>query len=326
VGGAAALGAAVVLLVLPAPRAAGLVLRMFDVPGTIGGRAYEPALFVDEHTSIGVIRPDRVHRDLVVVQDGAIQRTLRRGASVFNGLTIAGDTIAWLEQPSTADGPALYAAEWRTGAVRELTRDVGDFAFFNSEDDLRIDGGVLRWIAGAPGEAARSELRTVPMTGGRVSTTVIDGAWQLVGAHRLSSVMNGDGAAVLDWPTRKTTRIRTQPTELVSCGEVWCRAIVFGGDGGAVRIDLMYADGSHRTVAVTGSATAPLVDVALLDRWEAYTRMDGGLELYDLADHRLTAVARGAGQVVGRHGFLWWSTGSEPALTWHALNLRRLGS
>lgn len=325
-----ALAAAVALLAMPVAQPVEGRWPVVDVPGFVAGRAYDPAVFVDERTSVGVLRqPTGRQADLVVMYAGTVLRTLQSGTGQFTGVTVAGDRIAWLAQLSTDDGPSIWAGDWRTGAVARLTTDVGDFVFFNSEDDLRIDGSSVLWIAGAPGDAVRSELRSASLTGGAVGKRVIDGAWQLVGPTRLASAMTGDttGAAVLNWRTGALTKVRTQPTELMACGEKWCRAVILGGDGEAARIDVLYADGSHRRTAIT-SATAPLVDIALLGRWEAYAKKGSGsteqLYLYDLDRERLTAVTADAGQIGGRQGFVWWSTGTGASLMWHALDLGRL--
>jgi hypothetical protein len=46
--------------------------------------------------------------------------------------------------------------------------------------------------------------------------------------------------------------------------------------------------------------------------------------LYDLKTRSLSLVTANAGRIACRGGVLWWSTGDNETLTWHAVDLRRL--
>ena len=46
--------------------------------------------------------------------------------------------------------------------------------------------------------------------------------------------------------------------------------------------------------------------------------------LYDIKAARLVVVADAVGQVAGRQGVLWWSTGGPQTITWHSLDLTTL--
>lgn len=78
--------------------------------------------------------------------------------------------------------------------------------------------------------------------------------------------------------------------------------------------------------------TASPVDVALHGNWEVYSRTGHGVSalsaqqvlLYDIAGQRIVQVADGAGQIMGRGGFVWWSSGTGDLVSWHVLDLGAL--
>lgn len=316
-----------------------------EVPGEVEGDwAYEPVLFFSATASIGVATPPGGGRTRLMVVDGRQTRTLRQldkaEAPQFSGFVAIGDQVAWLEQtagPDRQGAAKLWIAPWRgPGQPRVLTEDIGDFAFFDSEDDLTVIGDRLYWIAAAPGDALRSEMRSVPLAGGPVTKQDYDGAWQLLGGDWLTSAVTtgSTSTALLDWRTGRRSEVRSRPAELVTCGVAWCRVIVLGGQSNAVRIELMRPDGSQRRTAVRGAVTASLVDVALRGNWEVYSRTGHGTSalsaqqvlLYDIAGQRVIQVADGAGQIMGRAGFVWWSSGSGDLVSWRVLDLRALSS
>jgi hypothetical protein len=120
-------------------------------------------------------------------------------------------------------------------------------------------------------------------------------------------------------------------TELVTCSPVWCRVLVLAGSGPA-RIDLMRPDGADRRRVAGGEATASLIDVAVLDRFEVLSLSDAQrvatnsqrLLLYDVRRDRTIVVADWVGMVLCRGGVLWWSTGDNETTAWHTLDLRTL--
>jgi hypothetical protein len=48
------------------------------------------------------------------------------------------------------------------------------------------------------------------------------------------------------------------------------------------------------------------------------------LKLYDEVTRTTTRLAAGVGDVTARDHVLWWSTGRDTGLRWHALDLRTL--
>ncbi|NUT36121.1 MAG: hypothetical protein HOV79_23945 [Hamadaea sp.] len=347
-----ALAAAGRLLTLPPPHPPGTDwtlaeaypdARIVDVPGYVDGDwAYQPMIFLDARTSVGTATPAAGGAIKLVIADaGGATRTLRTltetDAPQFGGLAVGADRIVWLEQTAGPDGQGLAQiwAAGRDGAdPRALTSDVGEFAFFNSQYDLIIRDGRVHWIAAAPTESPRTEIRSVALTGGSVDVRTLDGGWQFVGGDWLATAMTSGGGAtaMVNWKTGKRSDVPNQPSELVSCSATLCRVLVLGGDGGATRIDVMQPDGRDRHTAVAGAVTASLVDVGLLDRWEVYSRAGRGTSalssqqvlLYDVEEQRMIALADGAGQILGRDGYAWWSTGTGDYVAWHALELRTL--
>ena len=79
-----------------------------------------------------------------------------------------------------------------------------------------------------------------------------------------------------------------------------------------------------------GTASASVQDVALLDRFEVVSEGGGDrtgqsqLYLYDTKRRTLVLVDPNAATVLGRDGMLWWSTGNNETMAWHALDLRSL--
>jgi hypothetical protein len=347
-----ALAAAFRLLLLPQPHAPGTdwtlkeaypKASVVDVPGYVDGDwAYQPLLFLDARTSLGTAIPSSGGQtSLVILGADGKTRTVRTlgetEAPQFGGFTVGDGRIAWLEQTAGTDGQgdaAIWTANRDGSGAHVLTHDVGDFAFFNSQYDLIIRDGKVFWIAATPGDALSTEIRSIPVDGGRVSVRRLDGGWQAAGGDWLVSAMTGGGGAtaLVNWTTGRRESIPNQSSELVSCSAVLCRVLVLGGDGGATRIDVMKPDGSDRHRSASGSVTASLVDVALLDRWEVYSRQGSGAAalatqqvlLYDVKERRTINIADGAGQIMGRDGFVWWGTGTGDYVMWHVLDLHSL--
>ena len=347
-----ALAATLRLLTLPAPHAPGTDWTLteafpdaavVDAPAYIDGDwAYQPMLFLDERTSIGTATPAAGGKmNLVLIGADGRTRTMRTltqdDAPQFGGFATGGDDIVWLEQTAGPDGQGdakIWAAKRDGSNPRTLTSDVGEFAFFNSQYDMTIRDGRVYWMAAAPGDLPRTEIRSVPLAGGDVSVRALDGGWQSVGGDWLASAMSGGGGAtaLINWKTGQRRDIPNQPSELVTCSAALCRVLVLGGDGGATRIDVMRPNGSSRHNAIVGSVTASLVDVGLLDRWEVYSRAGRGTSalssqqvlLYDTNERRMITLADGAGQIMGRDGYVWWSTGTGDYVTWHVLGLHSL--
>jgi hypothetical protein len=126
--------------------------------------------------------------------------------------------------------------------------------------------------------------------------------------------------------TGVTVPVVTGPGDAAVCDPTWCRVTVTGA-GGLLGIDMMHPDGSGRQRIAGSTSTPTVADPTLLGRYVplATDRPDGvGLELYDLTSGHTVLLAEHTGNVAGRGGVLWWSTGLGSALTWHALDLATL--
>ncbi|MGW0431401.1 hypothetical protein ACWDV4_02450 [Micromonospora sp. NPDC003197] len=360
----AALAASVALLALPRatpesteqtqPTSVGEVwpdAQRADFPvGLVDGPAYSPALFLDARTSVGTApNPGGTHLRLVVrAADGAL-RELRRlpltGTPQFSALAVTGSRLAWAESTSTEDG-RTRTEMWTVDLAADrpaqrLTRDTGEVLFFNSQYDMVIHEDRLYWAAAPPeaspaavtaGAEPVTEVRSVALTGGPVQVRREPGAWAMSAWPWL--VTAGGGASgpirLRNLDAREVVDVDAG-AELVSCSPTWCRVLVLGDDGPS-RIDLMRPDGRARRQIADGAATASVIDVAVLDRFEVLSLSDvqrtvtntQQLLLYDLRRNQTVVVAEGVGTVFCRGGVLWWSTGNNETVAWHTLDLRTL--
>lgn len=308
-----------------------------DLPGSVpDGPSYQPVWFLTADDSIGTApTPDAsALRLLRRLPDGTVTELHREpltGGPVYGGFTAAGDTFAFSVSVTDA-GTTLYTASLAGGRARKLTSDTGDIAFFNSQYDMVIAEGALHWVAVGPGDEPVTELRSIPLTGGRVSKRVERGAWARAAWPFIVSASGGQlgPVRVRDLAANRVTEVVTTGTELATCGATWCRVLVLASDAPA-RMDLMRPDGADRQRAAGGDTTAAAVDVAVLDRFEVLS-VAGGTEvgttstqqlfLYDLTTKKSVRVATGVGVVICRGGVLWWSTGDVDDTAWHTLDLR----
>jgi hypothetical protein len=342
---AAAVSSGVVSLAAAWPRAA-----ISSTPGRVAdGTPYAPALYLDARTSVG-IATGRDGTARLLLRDGdrppvELRRLPGSQNPQFAGFTAAGDDLVWAESTVSADGRGqtrIWRAGWRTGrraapltGADGDTGDTGDVVFFNSQYDLVLAGGRVYWAAAARTDDPQTEVRSVPLRGGAVSTRRVPGAYSLGAWPWLVSAANGQAGPVglLNLSTGQKITVPSAATELVTCSSAWCRVLVLSASAGPVRFDLMRPDGSQRQRVAGATASAAVQDVALLDRFEVVSMADGKgsatssqrLLVYDARARRLVQVADGVGTVQARAGVLWWSTGDNEALTWHALDLRTLG-
>jgi hypothetical protein len=206
--------------------------------------------------------------------------------------------------------------------------------FYSSQYDLVIADGQLYWLAAARTATPVTEVRSVPLGGGPVTVRNVDGSYALSAWPWMVSAGTGQTGAVelRNLVDGRRVTVPAQPSELVSCSPAWCRVLVVSTVSGPARIDLMRPDGSDRRRVASGLVSAAIGDVAVLDRFEVLTLAgrDGSatsnqqLMLYDAPKKRTIQVANGVGTVLCRAGILWWSTGDNETLRWHALDLHAL--
>jgi hypothetical protein len=318
--------------------------RAADTPGPLDdGTAYTPLIYLDAQTSVGSAPTVDKAAVRILLRSGTgkpqeLHRVATNQNPQFAGFVASGDEVVWAESIADTAGHAetrLWKANWRTaGPAVSLTADTGDAVFFNSQYDLVIADGWVYWAAAARSEQVVTEVRSVPIAGGKVKVRNVPGAFSLSAWPWLVSAGSGQAGPVdlLNLDTGQKVHVPAAQTELVTCTPVWCRVLVLSGSGGPARVDLMRSDGSRRQRMAGGQASASTADVALLDRFEVLSQNGTGataagsqqLMLYDTAKKRTVVVAGGVGMVFARNGVLSWSTGDNEALVWHALDLRTL--
>jgi hypothetical protein len=315
-----------------------------QAPGVLpDGAAFTPLLYLDPDTSIGSApTPDRAAVRLVLRGATGQPRELHRVAAdqnpQFAGFTTAGDDLVWAESTADTAGHAetrIWKVNWRTdGKPTSLTADTGDAIFFSSQYDLVTAGGRVYWAAAARKEQVTTEVRSVALTGGKVTVREVPGAYSLSGWPWLVSAGSGQAGPVdlVNLTDGRKVHVPAAQTELVTCSPAWCRVLVLSGSGGPARLDLMRSDGSDRRRMAGGQASSSTADVALLDRFEVLSQSGATgsvtssqeVMLYDAADKKTVLVAKAVGMVFARGGIVGWSTGDNESLVWHALDLRSL--
>jgi hypothetical protein len=298
------------------------------------GTAYTPVWFLDAHTSIGTAPSRDGHwlRLMVRKADGSLRQLRRlstRDDPAFPAITVSGDAVVWAE--AHGDRPShLWTVNLRDGrAPRQVTADTGQARFYQSDYDLVIADGRVRWVAGADNDV--TEVRSVPLTGGRVQVTAQTGTWQLsVWPWLVDGLTSASGASTLrNVVTGRNLAVSPSRTAVTNCSPHWCRVVSLTGDG-FPRIDLMRPDGTDRRRVAEGLVETAVTDVGTLDRFEVYAQTGGNADLtgnvqlmvYDIAGRRTVQVSPDAANVVYRGGVLWWSTGSRQLFLRHSLDLR----
>jgi len=351
----AALGACALVLALPQPKRSqptnappvqtlsGLWpgIAVGDAKGVLdSGFAYTPLAYLDSDTSVGTApNADNTQLQLVVRHGADPARTVHQlpgdQQPQIAGMTVAGDTLVWAET-TVVDGRAhteIWRADRRAGAATQVTADTGDVVFFNAQYDLVLADGAVHWAAAARTTDAQTEIRSVPLAGGKVTVANFPGAFALSAWPWLVSAGGGQTGAVdlINLDTKQKVTAAASNNELVTCTPTWCRVLVLG-QGGPARYDLMHPDGTDRQRVAGGQSSPAVTDVAILDRFEVLAATGRGgspgsqqkLTLYDARTKQTVEVATGVGTVMARAGLLWWSTGDNEALTWHVLDLHKI--
>lgn len=315
--------------------------KPFDLPATFaGGVSYTPLFFVDGQRFVATSPSADAKQVRLVLRDGDTERVLRElpagSKPDFLGFTTDGRDLLWLELTAGPDGQgdsALWRAELSgNAAAGTLTTDTGDVVLLDAEYDMVLHDGRVSWVSLPRTDTPHTEIRTVPLTGGAVQVQTIEGAYTLAAWPWLVADSLGQDVPVelRNLDTGERVQARQSPGELVRCSPSWCRAVIIGSTESSTVIELMRPDGSDRFRTISGSVASSIVDVAVLGRYEVYSRTGGGafagsqVLLYDIEGRRAVLVDEGVGQVISRNGVLWWSTGDNETLAWHALDLRAL--
>jgi hypothetical protein len=312
--------------------------RRADVPGVLpDGTLYHPVYFLDQRASIGTATDTGAGQVRLVLRaaDGVV-RVLRRLPAAtgprYAGFARAGGQLVWAESVTGADGLArteLWRLALSGGAPRKITDDTGRVRFLGSEFDLVIAAGRVYWTTDAPGDRDATEVRSAAVGGGPVEVRTEPGTWTLSAWPWLASASSSGRAQLRRLDTARVVTVDARTDMLDRCGPTWCRVFVL--TGGTVRSELIRPDGSDRRRVTDDTTTAPIVDVAVLDRFEvlcgstsSLAAAIGGRRLlvYDLKASRLVRAAEAAISVLYRGGVLWWSTDTGGRTVWHTLDLR----
>lgn len=312
-----------------------------SIPGRLpDGTTYEPRAYIDAETSVGIAPTPDGDEVRVLIRTGTRVTELRRVAiedhPQFDGFVVSGDTLVWAESLSRADAAVrttLWRANWRDRSrPAVVTTDTGEADFHGGEHEIVVRSGRIYWTAVGSGSEPTTEVRSVPIGGGQVSIRRVQGQYGLSAWPWLVSP-GGRGTPVrlLNLDTGDEITIRTEPDEVAACGPTLCRLAVVA-DNAVVHIDLQRPDGSERRRIAGAEATPTIADPALLDRFvplktdrgDGESTVGADLSIYDIQSGRTDLVATDVGTVQGRGGVLWWSTGTDADLTWHAIDLRAL--
>ncbi|MFI1990637.1 hypothetical protein [Actinoplanes sp. NPDC020271] len=299
------------------------------------GSEYSPALFLDAKTSIGTAQSADSTTLRLVVRDGdgkllELRKVPAEHHAPFAALTSSGDTLFWVE--SVSGKQQLWSADRRDPkTARMLTADVGAMQFYDSEHDLLVADGRVRWVSSGTGD--ETEFRSVALTGGAVTVTKQKGTWGLAAWPWAADGQHSARGAttLLNLQTNATVRTPSADRTVTACSAVWCQIVSINQDGYS-RIDLAHPDGSARRKVIEGNVATAITDVAVLDRFEVIAKtttqsdLTGNQQLlvHDLSNRHLVLVSPDAGNISYRAGVLWWSTGDQSSFVRNSLDLRTI--
>ncbi|MEV0647654.1 hypothetical protein AB0I28_20535 [Phytomonospora sp. NPDC050363] len=305
------------------------------------GTPFTPLLYLDELTVVATApTPDGERVRLVVYTPGEEARELATlsadDAPGFTAVAADDERIVWTQTVPDAKGVARTGIWTAPAGLAEaeavrVTADTGDALFTGSQYDLQIAGGSVHWAAGTRGSAPATELRSHPLSGGETTTVTLEGefAWSAWPYAVSNGGAAGEGVLLADMAAENTTVIPVETGALATCTPVWCRVLALGmaGPGGT---ELMRTDGSQRRRIADERTSAAVPDPMLLDRFEVLLDVSAAdadgqpLLIFDQVSGKTLLVASDARIVRARGATVWWSTGDEETLKWHALNLARL--
>ena len=309
-----------------------------EMPGSLkDGSLFTPAVFLGASTAIGTA-PTADGRWLrLIVRDAAggvrqLSRLPARDAPQFDDFAVDGDDVVWTQ--ASDKGPVqIWSVNLRDGTpARRLTADTGNAVFYGNRYDFVFANAQVYWTA-TPDNPQITEIRSVPLSGGPVTTRTERGEWALSAWPWLTDDPAGQATGTTRLRNMNAGRdidVRFSGAESATCTPVWCRVMVMNSNGGLAGIDVMHPDGSARRRIAGRGAQAAVTDVAVLDRFEILSEPGpnsdltgvAGLVVYDVSTGRTVDVCPAANGVFTRNGVLWWSTGDDEATLWHTVDLR----
>jgi hypothetical protein len=321
--------------------------RPFDIPGTVlSGWTYRPQVIVAGGESVGTATsPDGATVSLVDVVSSrspvsvrVVQGGLDARKVSFDAFAVTESDVYFMRNTTNNAGFGVESL-WRLprvgGPPVQVVADAGEALFDGSINDLQVAGSTLRWIATAPTDPSRTLLESMALPAGPVHTRLLDGQYTLTTYPMMYSGQLRDPATpeLTNSMTGAVTTVHiTQPSGSY-CDPQWCVMLASNVDGGFI-VQLCHPDGT--ALARLGDANTNLAtaDPTLLDRFVALTEQSQAainavnptaqLWLYDIANHHSVEITAASATTVGAGGWLWWSTGDNETLTWHALDLTTL--
>jgi hypothetical protein len=306
------------------------------------GSTVDPITITDPDLVVATITdPANTRLSLATVSPAATVRVLKTfavdDAASVAAFAATATEFFWMDTVVLAPGNnriSLRRALRAGGPGSLLTADVGTAVFANSRYDLQVAGDRLYWVAAPEGSGHRTELRSVPLSGGRVSTRRLPGDYTLTAWPWLTSRPGGAGSHIglLNLLTGAYHTVAVPPNQPATCTPAWCRMQTANTQDTSL-IDLIRPDGTDRRRIGTAHTSAISDDVALRDRFEVLATPTPSstpdiflqqVHLYDIPHRRTVLLAPAASSVGARGDYVWWSTGDNESITWHALDLRSL--
>ncbi|WP_426505521.1 hypothetical protein ACPPVO_47535 [Dactylosporangium sp. McL0621] len=315
--------------------------RTIDLPATLpDGTTYTPAAVLDPHRVVVQIAdadPDTASLALLDPADLAHPRRLEAipiaGGGSFDTVTTDPGWVYWMSSVAGDQGSTrgtLHRAD-ATGHTATLTTDTGHATFTGSMYDLQVADGRIWWTATRGTTVPTTDLRSTPLTGGKVTVRPLQGTYHLTGwPWAGDDRIGGQPVVQLNLTTGAQRTFTEPPGQDVYCGAVWCRTVVRPQQ--ATVVTLRRTDGTGQTARINTDGEVPVfTDIAATDRFEFLTApistqaatTSERLSLYDLNTSRRVAIAVSTAE--GLNGtWLWWATGDNETMTWHLLDLATL--
>jgi hypothetical protein len=329
----------------PAPSAGlpAVARNLIQVPTRLaGGASYALRYVIDSRRSIGIsAAADGSTFHVVEVVDGAVAATLRslsrEARPLFDGYVSHGDRLYWTETTRRGDGTdrielwAAPIAPVRTGPAELVIDDMGSVYLSGSAYDVIVADGVISWVVVGDAAVPRTQVRSVPLPGGAVTTSDFQGTWRQT-ARPWLTLSSADAAGLLNQQSGERLMFAGTGLERVNCAPQWCR-VTLTEDDDALGLELAAPDGSQRRRIAGPGVRFVTVDPAALGRYELLSDTNGvssgqrQLLLFDALTDATSLVDTGPLALVSvRDRFAWWQSGTFTDPVWRVLDLGALAN
>ena len=307
-------------------------------PGRLpDGSSYSIRSILDESSTVGVATQPNVSALRVVVVSGEKVTDLHsvglRLGPLFDGFIRYDGQLYWTETTQADDGvdrTELWAADLSLDPpAARLVATLGAARTYHSRYDIIVADGTVSWTALGGIEDPQTVVRSMPLPGGPVTESVVNGIWRQIDRPWLVTV--GSPTMLLNQSTGDRITVPGSDLAPTTCLPDWCRVTVAIGEA-AVRLELVAPDGSGRSRIAGPDTYFATVDPAILGRYEILAQPGDlpwdqqRLLLYDsVKDTTGQLEIALSTQTDSRDGWVWWKTAdwtTNPV--WHALNLNIL--